>query len=520
MKKNKKAILIIIDGWGVRKEKEWNAIAQALTPTYSHLLGQYPNGLLEASGIRVGLPEGVMGNSEVGHMNIGSGRPVIQNQVRIHDSIHDGSFFKNSVLLQALEKVKKGKSSKLHLLGLVSQGNVHSAERHYFSLLAMIKREQVPSNRVFVHAFLDGRDTLPKSAQTYLESLEEALKKEGGRVASISGRFYAMDRDKRWDRTDLAYRAMVLGDGHKAMSARDALEAAYQRRETDEFVLPTAIVDPKGNPLATIESGDVVICFNFRPDRMRQIVQALTNHEANHATPIPSLQKELNISCYCFTQYDKTFDLPVVFHPQDLSMCLGELISQKKLHQFRIAETEKYAHVTYFFNGGREMPFELEDRCLIPSPKVKTYDLVPEMSSKEVTQAVVERAKMNQDTLIVVNYAQPDMVGHTGNFEASVAAVEATDRGIREIAEVGQDHGFYLFITADHGNVEMMKDPKTGQPHTAHTTNPVPLICVGKDLKKFRVRPNGALCDIVPTMLFALGMEKPSQMTGENLLIF
>ncbi|HLG18798.1 MAG TPA: 2,3-bisphosphoglycerate-independent phosphoglycerate mutase [Bdellovibrionota bacterium] len=513
MKKDPKIILIVIDGWGIRRETKANAIAQALTPNYSRYLGQYPNGQLTASGLAVGLPEGIMGNSEVGHMNIGSGRRVVQDQVRIHDAIDSGEFFKNAVLKKAMAVAREGEGA-LHLLGLVSQGNVHSAERHYLSLIEMARKEKVPGDRIFAHAILDGRDTPPKSAQPFLKTLEESVTKSGGKIATVSGRFYTMDRDKRWERIDLGYKALVHGEGHRARNPQAALSEAYERGETDEFVLPTVVADAQGKAVGRISSGDSVVCFNFRPDRMRQIVRALTNNDA----PVPSLKKDLKVSVTTFTQYDRTFDYPVVFLPQDLTMVAGEVFSKNGLRQFRTAETEKYAHVTYFFNGGREDPFPLEDRRMIPSPKVRTYDLQPEMSSTAVKETMVERTKSEDYSFLVANFANPDMVGHTGNFDAAVAAVEATDRCLGEIVDVGLQKEYDIFITADHGNVEMMQDPLTGAPHTAHTTNPVPLICIGQETKKYRIHPNGALCDVIPTILSVARLEQPPQMTGKSLL--
>ncbi len=512
MKKNaQRAVLVIFDGWGIRLEKKDNAIAQAKTPHYLSLLRDFPNGALEASGLPVGLPEGVMGNSEVGHMNIGSGRRVVQDQVRIHEAIDSGEFGKNRAFLSAFDVARK--NGRLHLLGLVSQGNVHSAERHYLELISLSRREGVSADRLFVHAILDGRDTPPKSAETYLSTLENHLKKMGGRIASISGRFFTMDRDKRWERTDQAYRTIVLGDGSSSDNALSALRAAYQRGETDEFVTPTLMSSTHGE----IHSGDAVLCFNFRPDRMRQIVRALTHNDA----PISSLDATRKISVTCMTTYDSTFHLPVAFPPVNLQRCLGEIISLEKDRQFRTAETEKYAHVTYFFNGGRETPFDGEERLLVPSPKVKTYDLQPEMSSVAVTDAVLKHLEKGEEALIVVNFAQPDMVGHTGVFDAAVAAVEAGDRSIGQIREAAFDSGFSLYLTADHGNVEMMRDPKTGQPHTAHTLNPVPFICTDPAWKgKGTMASGGSLRDIAPTILHILGIEKPAEMDGNNLLLF
>jgi 2,3-bisphosphoglycerate-independent phosphoglycerate mutase len=505
---SKKAVLVIIDGWGVRKEKEGNAIAAALTPFYNRILGEYPNTILQASESFVGLPDGVMGNSEVGHMNIGAGRRVVQDQVRINESIENESFFSNPVLLQAISQAKKS-GKNIHLIGLTSTGCVHSSELHYLTLIEMLSKEKVAAEKIWFHAILDGRDTAPKSAKLYLESLESGLKKFGGRVATVVGRFFAMDRDKRWERTEEAYQALVHGVGHSEKTSLSALENAYARGETDEFMKPAVLHNGAGK----ISSADTVIFFNFRSDRMRQIVRLLGGLPNDS-----SIKDKLELHCCTFTEYDKTFQLPIAFTSQDLKLGIGELVSNHHLKQFRTAETEKYAHVTFFFNGGREEPFPLEERKLIPSPKVRTYDETPAMNSKLVTQAVVERIKKAEDSLIVVNFAQPDMVGHTGNLDAAIAAVEATDICLRDIATAGLDHGYDVFITADHGNIEMMIDPVTGQPHTSHTLNPVPLICVGQDMKGFRLKPRGVLSDISPTLLFALDLDIPSVMTSNNLL--
>jgi 2,3-bisphosphoglycerate-independent phosphoglycerate mutase len=508
MLNSKKTVLVVIDGWGHRKEKEGNAIAQALTPFYNKILGEYPNTLIQASESFVGLPDGVMGNSEVGHMNIGAGRRVIQDQVRINESIENGSFFVNTALVSACAEAKK-RGKNIHLMGLISNGCVHSSDLHYLKLIEFLSKQKIDANKVWVHAILDGRDTAPKSAQGFLETLQIQLKKWGGRISTVSGRFYAMDRDQRWERTSIAYRAMVYGEGKSEVSATEALEHAYANHETDEFVTPVVLYNGEGK----IASGDVVICFNFRSDRMRQIVRMLNDFPNDS-----SIHDQLSLHFCTFTEYDKTFKLPVAFDTQDLSMCIGEYISKQNLKQFRTAETEKYAHVTFFFNGGREEPFPLEERKLIPSPKVRTYDETPAMNSKLVTQEVVARIQKEQESLIVVNFAQPDMVGHTGVFDAAVAAVEATDQCLREIATAGLDHGYNVFITADHGNIEMMIDPVTGQPHTSHTTNPVPLICVGQDTKRFRLKSHGILSDIGPTILFSMGLAIPDEMTSNNLL--
>ncbi|MCB0309003.1 MAG: 2,3-bisphosphoglycerate-independent phosphoglycerate mutase, partial [Bdellovibrionales bacterium] len=420
MKTSSKVVLVILDGWGHRLEKKGNAISQAFTPHYSRYLGEYPNGLINASGYHVGLPDHVMGNSEVGHMNIGAGRLIMQDQVRINQSIEDESFFSNPLLKNLSQKLKSTEK-KIHLVGLVSNGNVHSSESHYLALLDFFHRENIPGERIIFHAILDGRDTAPKSAKGFLNHLEEGLNRFGGKLGSISGRFYAMDRDQRWERTDLAYQAMVLGQGKKFATATLALADAYESGETDEFVTPRVIIDASSISQGTMDSGDMVLCFNYRADRMRQICRAMLFPN----TPIPSLDKSLRLNVFSLTVYDKAFPVPVVFKPESYEMTLGEVVDIRGLYQFRTAETEKYAHVTFFFSCGHESPFEHEDRCLIPSPKVRTYDLVPAMNSALVTDGVVQRIITEKYHLIVVNYAQPDMVGHTGNFDAAIAAVEA-----------------------------------------------------------------------------------------------
>ena len=505
---NSKAVLVIIDGWGIRAEKKANAIAQANIPFYRKLLTDYPHTQLQASETFVGLPTGVMGNSEVGHMNIGAGRRVLQDQVRINESIESKVFFKNPTLLQAIAEARE-KNSNIHLLGLVSDGCVHSSDLHYLSLIELLNQQKFPKENIWFQAILDGRDTPPKSAKKYLEKLETQLQTFGGKIATVVGRFYAMDRDQRWDRVEKAYQAFVHGVGRKEKNSIEGLEHAYQEKETDEFVTPIILENGAGR----ISKNDVVICFDFRADRMREIVRTLTG--LPHG--IESAKEPLNVSCYTFTNYDKTFGLPTVFKSQDLSMGIGEVISLQHCHQFRTAETEKYAHVTFFFNGGREEPFPGEERKLIPSPKVKTYDETPAMNSKLVTQAVVERMAQEKDALIVVNFAQPDMVGHTGVFDAAVQAVESMDICLKEIVAAGLEHKYNVFITADHGNVEMMEDPITGEPCTTHTTNPVPLICVGTEMKNRMLQSEGVLSDISPTILRSLDIEIPAVMTSKSL---
>lgn len=512
MAKEKKAVLLILDGWGYRSEKKDNAIASALTPYYSRLFNHYPYTVLQASESFVGLPHGVMGNSEVGHTNIGCGRRVEQEQVRIYASIKDGSFFTNPTLIKAIATCKQ-KSARIHLMGLTSTGNVHSAKEHYYAMLEAIERTGFDMDRCFFHAFLDGRDTAPKSAQGFLQDLDKVLLRTKARLATVIGRFYAMDRDKRMDRTQAAYDALVRGQGVQANHWQDALESSYQAGITDEFVKPIVLTHHQ-QPIAKIENDDLVICFNFRADRMRQLVRAFLGIESG-------MQIDSNIrpNTITMTPYEDTFGVPILFSPPDLSMCLGEYFSKMGKSQFRCAETEKYAHVTFFFNGGRETPFDKEERLLIPSPKVTTYDQTPAMNSALVTKNVVERIQKEQESLIVVNYAQPDMVGHTGNWDAAITAVEATDIAIRDVCQAALDHGYMVFLTADHGNIEMMKDPVTHEVHTSHTLNPVPLILIGSDMKKFRLKPHGSLSNIAPTMLQALDLQVPKEMTAPSLLV-
>lgn len=511
MAKEKKSVLIILDGWGFRTEKADNAIVQANTPFYDQALKKYPFTTLMASESYVGLPQGVMGNSEVGHTNIGCGRRVTQDQVRIYDAIEDGSFYTNPVLLQAIETAKSA-NKKIHVMGLVSTGSVHSAQDHYFCLLDAIKRSNFEMNQCFFHAFLDGRDTPPQSAKTFIQPLEEKIQDVGAQMASISGRYYAMDRDQRWDRTQLAYQAIVHGKGRKAKTGLEAIEQSYQENVFDEFVKPTVLVR-ESQPVGLVEDDDVVICFNFRADRMRQLVRALGGFE--HGMSIESAVKPNIIT---MTEYDATFNLPQMFPTIDLSMCLGEYLSSLGKKQFRIAETEKYAHVTFFFNGGREDPFAHEHRLLIPSPKVATYDLTPAMNSKLVTQHLIKEIDSEKEDFLVVNFAQPDMVGHTGNWDAAIQAVEATDWALSQITQHAFDHGYTVFLTADHGNIEMMKDPATGQPHTSHTLAPVPLIMMSKDSKGYRLEEGGSLSNIAPTILTSMGIDIPTEMTAKNLL--
>ena len=506
----KLVMLAILDGWGINDKEEGNAVKMAKTPNLDAIMKQYPNTKIKTSGLDVGLPEGQMGNSEVGHTNIGAGRIVYQELTRITKSIQDGDFFEKKEFLDAIKYCKK-QDSDLHLYGLLSDGGVHSHNSHLYALLELCKRQDFKN--VYVHCFLDGRDTPPASGEGYIVELEEKMKELGvGKIASIMGRYYAMDRDKRWERVELAYNALAKGEGLKATSAVDAIEGAYQREEFDEFVKPTVIVE-NDKPIATIKQNDSVIFFNFRPDRAREITRVFVDKNFDGFE-----KKFLYVNYVCMTQYDETMpNVEVVFKPEKIENTFGEYISKKGYTQLRIAETEKYAHVTFFFNGGNEVKYEGEDRILVNSPKVATYDLQPEMSAYEVTDKVVDVIRKRLDDVIILNFANCDMVGHTGVLEAAVKAVETVDECIGKIVdEVIRQNGVIL-ITADHGNAEQMIDYTTGDPFTAHTTNPVPLIVAGMgeniSLKE------GRLADLAPTMLDIMGEEKPSEMTGESLIV-
>ena len=507
--KDKLTMLMILDGFGDNPNKDGNAIKLAKTPNIDKLKKKYPNTEIYTSGLHVGLPEGQMGNSEVGHTNIGAGRIVYQELTRITKSIEDGDFFSNPEFIAAIENCKKH-NSKLHILGLVSDGGVHSHIRHLYGLLEMAKRRDFEN--VYVHCFLDGRDTPPASAEGYIVKLEEKMKEKNiGKIASISGRFYAMDRDKRWERVQKCYNALVNGEGIKAGSVVKAIEDSYQKEVFDEFVEPTVICNGE-EPVAKIEKNDSIIFFNFRPDRARELTRTIVDKDFNEFET-----KKMDLYYVCFTQYDETMpNVKIAFKPETLKNTFGEYISKKGLTQLRIAETEKYAHVTFFFNGGEEKQYPGEDRILVPSPKVETYDLKPEMSAYEVTEKVLEAINSKKYDCIILNYANPDMVGHTGSLEAAIKAVETIDECVGKVAEAIRANEGTMLITADHGNCEQMLDYKTGEPHTAHTTNPVPLILVGKDDAKLR---EGKLADLAPTMLDLMGLEKPEEMTGESIII-
>lgn len=503
--------LIILDGYGYTDEIRGNAIKAANTPNLDKLWENNPRSFLKSSGLDVGLPRGQMGNSEVGHLNLGAGRIVYQELTRITKSIEDGDFFQNEALNTAIENAKNNHSS-IHLLGLVSNGGVHSHIDHLFSLLDMIK-ESGFEDKVYIHCFMDGRDTPPNSGIDFIEQLEDKINEINyGTIATISGRYYGMDRDKRWDRIKLAYDAMVMGVGEYSDDPISAMKNSYENKINDEFVLPTVIMDKNG-PKSKINSNDSVIFFNFRPDRARQITKALT--EPNFV----EFSREkgfLPLYFVTMTQYDKSLhNVHVAFKPQQIQNTLGEVISRNGLKQLRIAETEKYAHVTYFFNGGIEKEYEGEDRILIPSPKVATYDLQPEMSASLVTEAVIKAIEEKDYSLIVLNFANCDMVGHTGIFEAAVKAVETVDVCLGKVLEVIDKKDGCALITADHGNAEQMIDLVTGTPYTAHTSNVVKCILTGKDGVKLR---DGKLADVAPTLLDLLNIEKPLDMTGESII--
>jgi len=503
--------LLILDGWGVgRGDDPSNAIVQAGVPHITMMSELYPSTTLVCSGEAVGLPEGQMGNSEVGHLNIGAGRVVYQELTRISKSIRDGDFFTNPVLTAVMRTVKKN-GSALHLMGLVSDGGVHSHSEHLYGLLEMAKKNDIAT--VYIHAFLDGRDVPPSSALEYIDALEKKAAEIGvGRIATISGRYYAMDRDKRWERTAKAYTALVSREGEKAPNARGAVKEAYARRETDEFVLPT-VIDACGD--CGIREGDGVIFFNFRPDRARQLTRAFIDPDF---AGFERRKGFFPLSFVTMTQYDETFDIPVAFKPHVLNHTLGQIFGEAGLTQLRIAETEKYAHVTYFFSGGEEKPFAGEDRVLIPSPKVATYDLKPEMSALEVTDRVVAEIKSGKYDLVIMNYANGDMVGHSGILPAAMKAVTVVDECVGRVVEAMRSRGGMTCITADHGNAELMVDPETGVPFTAHTTNPVPFILVSERHRGASLR-SGMLADIAPTILELAAMAVPPEMTGRSLIM-
>jgi 2,3-bisphosphoglycerate-independent phosphoglycerate mutase len=504
---NKKVILLIMDGWGIGKIQSADAIQHAKTPFVSSLYKNYPNTTLVPCGEAVGLPDGQMGNSEVGHLNLGAGRIVYQELQRINVAVRDGSFAKNEVLLEAI-RFAKTNNKPLHLLGLVSNGGVHSHINHLKAITDICHREGL--DKVFIHAFTDGRDTDPKSGLGFIKELEEHLTKSTGKIATVSGRYYAMDRDKRWERVKLAYEAMVNGAGEKATDAVEAIERSYAQNITDEFIKPTVITE-NDQPIATIKNDDVVICFNFRTDRCREITQVLTQMD------IPEQgMKKLSLHYTTMTQYDHSFkNVNVIFENDDLKNTLGEIIAKNGLKQIRIAETEKYPHVTFFFSGGREVPFDGEKRIMIPSPKVATYDLKPEMSAYELTDAIVAEIKNKTADFICLNFANADMVGHSGVWEAVIKAVETVDKCVERVVTAALESDYAVFLTADHGNADFMVN-NDGTPNTAHSLNLVPFFIIDKEWKG-KIK-QGKLGDLAPTILTMMHLDIPKEMTGEVLI--
>ena len=506
----KPTVLLILDGYGERKEKDGNAIALANTPVMDKLKKEFPYVEGQASGLFVGLPDGQMGNSEVGHMNMGAGRIVYQELTRITKAIEDGDFFENKALKEAVEHCKK-ENTALHFMGLVSSGGVHSHIGHIYGLLELAKRAGL--KKVYLHAFLDGRDTPPDSGKSFLMDVEKKMQELGvGEIATISGRYYAMDRDKNYDRVEKAYRAMVDGTGEKASSVEEAIDASYAKKVYDEFVLPTVI--EKDGAVHTVSDGDAMIFFNFRPDRAREICHAFCDDEFNFFNRGPRKK----VFFVCFTDYDPTIpNKRVAFEKEEIHNTLGEVVSNLGKNQLRIAETEKYAHVTFFFNGGKEEPYENEDRILVPSPKeVPTYDLKPEMSCYTVTEKLTEAIRSGKYDLVVANFANPDMVGHTGVLPAAIKAIEVVDECMGKVVDAVESMHGNLFILADHGNADIMIDEKTGEPYTAHTTNPVPFILVSDE--KHKLREGGCLADVAPTLLELMEIPQPKEMTGKSLL--
>ncbi len=512
MKQPRPLTLIILDGWGCREDTKANAIALANTPHWDALWQKYPHTYISASGDDVGLPHGQMGNSEVGHLNMGAGRIVHQDLTRIEMAISDGSFFKNPVLIQSMEQAGKNQKA-IHILGLLSPGGVHSHEQHIQAVIKLAK--QYHATQVYIHAFLDGRDTPPRSAETSLTALTQYCEQQScGKIVSIIGRYYAMDRDKRWERTQAAYDLLTLGNSaYQATDIISALHEAYARGENDEFVKATSIHPKDASPI-TINDNDTVIFMNFRADRARQLTQAFIDTDFTGFTRT----KTPKVNFVTLTEYDENFHLPIAFPSESLTNILGEYISHLGLHQLRIAETEKYAHVTFFFNGGVEAPFPFEDRILIPSPKVATYDLQPEMHAPEVTDRLVQEIKAQKYDLIICNFANADMVGHTGNLSATIKAIETLDTCLGKIVNALQAVGGEALITADHGNAEIMFDDQTQQPHTAHTQQLVPLLYIGR--KAATTEKIGLLSDIAPTLLYLMGKPIPHEMTGQSLLSF
>ena len=510
MEGTNKAMLIIMDGWGHGKNAAASAIASANTPNVDSYYKLYPNTELRTDGVFVGLPEGQMGNSEVGHLNLGAGRIVFQELQRIFNAIDNGELRDTPALQNAFQHVKE--KGKLHIMGLVSDGGVHSHTRHLEAICKLAIEAGVDKDRLFVHAFMDGRDTDPKSGKSYLTKLQNFLSANGGRIASVVGRYYAMDRDQRWERIQKAYDLLVSGKGEKSKDPIDAIQSSYDSGVTDEFILPISMTDSSGNSLATIEEGDTVICFNFRTDRCRQITRALTQED------FPEFEMQtIPLHYLTMTRYDHKFKgVEVIFEKEDISETLGEVLERNNKKQIRIAETEKYPHVTFFFSGGREKEFEGETRIMRDSPKVATYDLKPEMSAFELRDAIVPELKKGDVDFVCLNFANADMVGHTGVFEAAVKACEAVDTCVGDVVEAAIDNGYSVLLTADHGNSDFLIN-NDGSPNTAHTTNPVPLFYISKNNEYTSLMP-GKLGDIAPTVLKLMGLEIPKAMTGEILV--
>ena len=513
-------VLIVMDGWGINPRKEGNAIAMARTPNLNMLAKNWPHTAIRTSGEAVGLPEGQMGNSEVGHQNIGAGKRVLQDYSRVNESIKDGSFFQNPALLKAIEHVKKN-GSRLHICGLLGNGGVHAHETHLEALLSLANKHDI--EHVYIHSFTDGRDTSPTGGVEFMRYLQARSQEIGGKhaakVATVSGRYYAMDRDNRWDRTALAYFAMARAEGKRADSATGAIEQSYEEGVTDEFIIPTVVMEDQ-HPVAVVRAGDALIHYNFRPDRARQLTKAFVLDELP-----PQAQGKFdrgprieNLQYVMMTAYEEGLNAPVAFRADEVEMPIARVISEQGLRQFHTAETEKYAHVTYFINGRREEPFSGEDRLLVPSPKVPTYDLQPEMSAAGVTSTAVERIRSGDYDFIVMNYANADMVGHTGVIEAAIKAVETVDTGVGQVVEAALAMGGGLMITADHGNAEQLIEYDTGKPFTAHTTYPVPLYLVVPQMAHVHLRKDGILADVAPTILDVLGIPKPKDMTGSTLI--
>jgi 2,3-bisphosphoglycerate-independent phosphoglycerate mutase len=514
-------VLVIMDGWGINPRKEGNAIVLAHTPNLDKIAREWPHTAVKTSGLAVGLPEGQMGNSEVGHQNIGAGKRVLQDYTRVSESIKDGSFFQNPAFLKAIEHVKKN-HSQLHICGLLGNGGVHAHESHLEALLQLARLHDI--ERVYVHAFTDGRDSSPTGGVEFMKRLQARAHEIGGeyaaKVATVSGRYYAMDRDNRWDRTGKTYFAMTRAEGEQANSALEAIQQSYDKNVTDEFILPTVIMENE-QPVAVVKPGDAVIHYNFRPDRARQLTKAFV---------LPQLPPQAegkfergtrmdDLVFVMMTEYEPGLDAQVAYRADEVEMPIARVISECGLRQFHTAETEKYAHVTYFINGRRETPFRGEDRDLVPSPKVPTYDLQPEMSAAGVTRTAVEHIRSGDYDFIVMNYANADMVGHTGVIEASIKAVEAVDTGVGRVVEATLALGGGVLITADHGNAEQLIEYDTGKPFTAHTTNPVPLYLVAPQLAQVKLRSDGILADVAPTILQAMGIRQPQDMSGHSLIL-